>query len=225
MCGRFIFMSPGPMVAEHFQLDETPSIEPRYNIAPSQSVAAVRIDRDSGRRRLRMLRWGLVPSWAKDINIGYKMINARSETLSEKPAFRTAFKRRRCLIPANGFYEWIRSGTTKKTPHLIRLSDEALFAFAGLWEVWKPPDGDSIESCTILTTSANELVQRIHDRMPVIVRPENYELRLDVKTAASEEIRPLLAPYPASEMIAFQVSPRVNKTANDDPELIKPMEE
>lgn len=167
MCGRFTLRVPAAELVEIFRLLRRPDVQPRYNIAPTQPVAVVRrIDRG---RELSMLRWGLVPSWAKDPKIGARMINARAETVATKPAFRTALRRRRCLVPADGFYEWAKSAGGTKQPHYITRRDGRPFAFAGLWESWDGPDGSSIESCTIVTTEANDLVGRIHDRMPVIL--------------------------------------------------------
>lgn len=224
MCGRFILFSAGRIVAEHFRLEEEPPLEPRYNIAPSQPVAAIRLDPDSGRRKLVMLRWGLIPFWAKDIKIGYKMINARSESAPDKPAFRAAFKKRRCLIPADGFYEW-KGLKGRKEPYLVRLRDERPFAFAGLWERWEGPDGDVIESCTILTTDANQFLSSIHDRMPAILAEKDYQTWLDPLEKEPGRLLPLLVPYPSDETTAVPVSSRVNKTTNDDPECIVPVKE
>jgi putative SOS response-associated peptidase YedK len=224
MCGRFILYSAGRIVAEHFQLGQEPPLEPRYNIAPTQPVAVVRLDPDSNRRKLAMLRWGLIPFWAKDIKIGYKMINARSETAPDKPAFRSAFKKRRCLIPADGFYEW-KSLEGRKEPYLVRLRDEQPFAFAGLWERWEGPDDDVIESCTILTTGANEFLSPIHDRMPVILAARDYHRWLDPLLKDPKTLHPLLVPYPPDEMKAVPVSSRVNKTTYDEPDCIVPVKE
>lgn len=224
MCGRFILFSAGRIVAEHFQLEEEPPLEPRYNIAPTQPVAVVRLDPDSDRRKLAMLRWGLIPFWAKDMKIGYKTINARAETAPDKPAFRSAFRKRRCLIPADGFYEW-KGLKGRKEPYLVRLRDEQPFAFAGLWERWKGPDDDVIESCTILTTDANEFLKPIHDRMPVILSARDYQAWLDPFAEDPETLLSLLVPYPPEEMSAVPVSSRVNKTTHDDPDCIVPVGE
>ncbi len=224
MCGRFLLIAPGRLVAEQFQLDDEPDVKPRYNIAPSQSVAAVRLAADSEDRELRMLKWGLIPFWAKDPKIGYRTINAKSETVAEKPAFRAAFKHRRCLVPADGFYEWKREkGKKQKQPYLIRMKGGSLFAFAGLWEYWKSADGDVIESCTILTTDSNEFVGSLHDRMPVILHREDYELWLDSKVKDANTLSRLFKPFPAKTMEIYPVSLRVNKAQNDDPDLIHQM--
>ncbi len=219
MCGRFILMSPGRDLAERFQLDEEPSLVPRYNIAPTQMVAVVRLDPVSGRRRLALLKWGLVPFWAKDPVLGPRLINARAESAAEKPAFRAAFKHRRCLVPADGFYEW-RKSPGKRQPYLIGMADDSSFAFAGLWEQWKGADGQAIESCTILTTNANELVAPLHDRMPVVLLPEDYGLWLDTKIREPGSLVALLRPFPSGEMKSRPVSFKVNKATAEGPELI-----
>jgi putative SOS response-associated peptidase YedK len=223
MCGRFIQITIGEIIGEEFQLPKAPDLAPRYNIAPSQSIAVVRLSQDPNRRELCMLRWGLIPFWAKDTKIGYRTINAKSETIAEKPAFRAAFKHRRCLIPADGFYEWKRqNGRKHKQPYFIRLKEARVFAFAGLWEHWKAADGDIIESCTILTTESNELVGQLHNRMPVILDRKHYELWLDTSVTNVEALRPLFNPFPAETMQYFAVSTHVNKPANDDPLCIEP---
>jgi len=213
-------MSPGRLVAEHFLLTQEPELEPRYNIAPSQQVAAVRLAKDSNDRELVRVTWGLVPFWAKDRKIGYKMINAKCETVAQKPAFRAAFRDRRCLVPANGFFEWKRD-SGRKQPYFIHLSGEGLVAFAGLWERWTAPEGDVLESCTILTTCANKLVSSIHDRMPVIVDPADFALWLDRSVKNAEQLTRLFEPYPAEQMTKRAVSTRVNSPSNDDPACIE----
>jgi len=221
MCGRFALKAPPRSIQQHFDLPETVDLSPRYNIAPSQAVAVVRHLPGKNIRQLDLLRWGLVPGWAKDIKISYRMINARAETLAQKPAFRTAFKKRRCLIAADGFYEWLHSGKTKQ-PFFVHLKNGGVFGFAGLWESWKDHDGNLIESCTIITTSANSLVQKIHDRMPVILPPAKYDAWL---TDGSREnfLQQLLAPYPSDEMEAYKVSPEVNSPKNDTAACIHPI--
>ncbi len=175
MCGRFAFFAHRKRLQEQFSLSHIPEeIPSNYNITPGQDIAAVREMKD-GTRGLVMLRWGLVPSWARDFKTGYRMINARAESVAEKPAFRNAFKRRRCLIPASGFYEWQKQGQDGKQPWFIRIKEEDIFAFAGLWEHWESADGQPVESCTIITVESNELIARIHDRMPVILHKEDYE--------------------------------------------------
>lgn len=219
MCGRFTLAVPADTVATQFKLTETPALSARYNIAPTQQIAAVR-ESDKG-RELVMLRWGLIPSWAKDLSVGAKMINARAETAAEKPAFRSAMKQRRCLIPASGFYEW-QAQNGAKQPFLIKLTSGDPFGFAGLWENWKTPEGDWLQSCTILTTEANELMRPLHDRMPVIVPSENYEHWLDPRQHDAAELKQLLVPFPSELMVAHPVSKAVNRVGNEGPELVAP---
>lgn len=219
MCGRFTLAVPGEQVAAQFQLSTTPELTARYNIAPTQQIAAVRAG-DAG-RELALFRWGLVPSWAKDPSVGARMINARSETVAEKPSFRTALRQRRCLIPADGFYEW-QAAAGGKQPFHIRLADGGLFAMAGLYEHWKTPEGGWLHSCTILTTEANELMRPLHDRMPVILAPEQYDLWLDPGLRDAGPLQALIAPYPAEQMVAGPVSKAVNRAGNEGPELLAP---
>ncbi len=209
------------------------AIPPRYNVAPQQAVPAVTAAGPKGERLLELCRWGLVPSWAKDPAIGNKMINARAETVAEKPAFRSALTRRRCLIPADGFYEWDKAGGTRQPFHFrlkrkggneAEAEEEApLFALAGLWEEWEAPDGSPLRTCTIITTTPNAVVAPYHDRMPVILRPENEALWMDPTVRRADVLLPLLAPYPEEEMEAFAVSRKVNTPANDSPDLIEPL--
>lgn len=220
MCGRFILIAPGRIVAEHFSLDREPDLEPRYNIAPSQDVAVVRKSPESDAREPVLLRWGLIPFWAEDTNIGYKMINARAETAAKKPAFKTAFKRRRCLIPTDGFYEWKKEGK-QKTPYLCRMKDERLFAFAGIWEHWEGSEDEVVESCSILTTDANDLIALVHDRMPVILPEESYDDWLSIDSDDSTDLQSLLKPFPSDQMKAYPVGTEVNKPSQDRPELIE----
>jgi putative SOS response-associated peptidase YedK len=220
MCGRFTQRQPASRIAQEFQVDEVPPIEARYNIAPTQTVLSIHQAADG--REAKLLKWGLIPSWTKDPSIGAKLINARSETVAEKPSFREAFKKRRCLIPADGFYEWQRTGG-RKQPYFFRMLDDRPFGFAGLWERWKGQDGEVVESCAILTTEANELLQPVHDRMPVILRAEDYELWLDEDVRQQDFRRELLRPFPASEMTAYPVSTLVNSTRNHGMELIEEM--
>lgn len=217
MCGRFTLATPATQLATQFQLAAVPDIVARYNIAPTQQVAAVRAT-EAG-RELALLRWGLVPSWAKDLSMGAKLINARSETAAEKPAFRSAMRQRRCIIPADGFYEW-QAQAGGKQPFHIRLADHGTFGLAGLWEQWKSPEGSWVQSCTILTTSANSLMQPLHDRMPVILPPERYDLWLDPGLHDVAPLQELLAPFPAEALVAVPVSKAVNKVGNDGPSLI-----
>jgi putative SOS response-associated peptidase YedK len=217
MCGRYTLRSPGPLIARIFGLAADPGLAPRYNIAPSQAVAVVR--QADGERRLDMLRWGLVPSWARDPSMGNRMINARGETVHDKPAFRTAFRRRRCLVPADGFYEWQQQDHGKQ-PFYIRMREERPFAIAGLWEHWTGPDGEPLETCTLITTAPNELLAPIHDRMPVILPPAAWTTWLDPDNQDTELLRALLLPYPANDMTAYPVGRRVNNPRSDDPECI-----
>lgn len=219
MCGRFTLTLDPIELRQAFDLGEMPEEWlPRFNIAPSQPVAVVA---DAKTRNVDFMRWGLVPSWAKDISIGNRLINARCETLTEKPSFRTAFARRRCLILADGFYEWKKSEKKGPSqPYYYRLRDGAPFAFAGLWETWQSPEGDGLKSCTIITTAANELVARVHDRMPVMLNPSTGWKWLE--GGSNEELMTLLKPYPPGEMEAYPVSRMVNDPAKDGPELIRP---
>jgi putative SOS response-associated peptidase YedK len=230
MCGRFarassaetIPQSGGYANAAIFGV-EIGDLPPTYNIAPSQSVAAVWQLPDTD-PQLHWLRWGLIPSWAKDPKIGYKLINARAETVAEKPSFRTAFRQRRCLIPADGFYEWQQvEGSRQKQPYFIGLQDERPFAFAGLYERWESPGGDILETCTIITTTANDLVEPIHERMPVILDPQDYERWLDPSFDEIGSLQAMLAPYPAAAMTAYPVSNIVNSPKNNSPECKQPM--
>ncbi|MDX2270422.1 MAG: SOS response-associated peptidase [Cyanobacteriota bacterium] len=213
MCGRFGLAATAQELFQHFGLDEILDISPRYNIAPGQSIYGVLQDPHTGTRSLHALQWGLIPSWAKDPK---PIINARAETLTEKPTFRTALRQRRCLIPADGFYEWQGRGKSKQPFH-IGLKEGSLFAFAGLWETWKSPAGSVIDSCAIITTAPNQLMAGIHDRMPVIVDPSNYEVWLDPTLQDPARVVPLLQTYPAAEMVAYPVSNRVNNAKHEDP--------
>lgn len=224
MCGRFSQSQPAEAIAQVFQVAVPPLI-PRYNIAPTQLVATVLQTPEQKDRHFRMLHWGLIPSWAKDAKIGVRLINARAETVAEKPAFRSAFRQRRCLVLADGFYEWQQQENKKqKQPFYFRLKGGRLFAFAGLWERWKDADGEEIESCTFLTTEANELMRPIHNRMPMILDPKDYDLWLNPEVKKPELLKPLLRPYPTEEMTAYPVSKVVNKPSNDSAECIKGIE-
>jgi putative SOS response-associated peptidase YedK len=219
MCGRYMLTTPVDALRQLFRFKERPNLAPRYNIAPTQDVPIVRRTRDGAGRELIMVRWGLVPYWASDPKIGNRLINARGESVARTAAFREAYQRRRCLVPADGFFEWRKNGGTR-VPLLVRRRDQAPFAFAGLWERCPQPGGGVLRSCTIITCPANELVARVHDRMPVILNPDDYERWLDLSQADG---RTLLAPYPAAELEALAVSPRVNSPQNDDPECIAPL--
>lgn len=217
MCGRFNQTASGEEIAEAFSLDEAPELAPRYNIAPTQPVAVVGIQPKTGRRGLAMLRWGLVPRTAPGER-GF--VNARSETAWEKPSFREAFRQRRCLVPATGFYEWHRLEARRKQPWVIRLASGRVFAFAGLWE---PPAAAGLApTCAILTTEPNDLARPIHDRMPVILHPADYARWLDPAATTPAEVRPLLVPFPAEAMAAWPVGPAVNDPRVDDPRCLAP---
>jgi len=219
VCGRYVIKSPSAKLKVKFQIDDAPLFEPRYNVAPTQLVPAVR--QEGGKRRLTMLRWGLIPSRAKDAKIGYRLINARADTVATKPSFRSAFKRRRCLVPADGFYEWKRDGKVKQ-PYFIHRKDEEPFAFAGLWEGWEnPEDGKEVQSCSLITTEANELMAPIHDRVPVILAESAHDRWLDEDEPVSD-LQALLKPYPADEMAAYTISIYVNNPMNQGPKCIEP---
>ncbi len=216
MCGRYRLSRRKQVVEEYF---ESPSEEeewsPRYNIAPTQPVATIR--QDGARRILSTMSWGLVPSWAHDISIGNRLINGRSETILEKPAFRDSFRTRRCLIPADGFYEWKKSGKEKQPFH-FGMKDNSLFAFAGVWDRWKSASGQLLESCSILTTSPNEWLDDVHDRMPVILPQLHYQTWLTAPAAETQRLAELLVPFDASFMNRYAVSPLVNNPQNEMPE-------
>ncbi len=223
MCGRFTQAQIAELDREIFKLLTVPALPARYNIAPTQEAAAVRESARSGRRVLAPLRWGLIPHWAKDPTIGNRMINARAESVAKKPAFEGAFKHRRCLIPSDGFYEWKKTGG-RKQPHYIGRQDGGLFAFAGLWERWSDEGHDPIETFTIITTTPNEIVEPIHNRMPVILPAKHYDEWLDPANQHVDALRALLAPFPAEEMSAYPVSTYVNSPRNEGPECVKPLE-
>ena len=219
MCGRYTLTTPAERLAEEFGFkDSSVELPQSYNVAPTQGVAAVL--EEGGGRYLEVLRWGLIPPWADDPQIGSRMINARSETAPEKPSFRRAFRERRCLIPADGFYEWQRTNGAKQ-PFYIHMEDGRPFAFAGLWESWGRGGEGEIRTCTILTTAANAVVGEIHERMPVIVAPDAYDVWLD-PASERDELTGLLAPYPEDEMEAYPVSRFVNSPSNNDPRCVEP---
>ena len=222
MCGRFTQTATPEVITEQFDLDEFPLFKPRYNIAPSQQIAAIRLNSEAIKRECVMLRWGLIPSWAKDPKIGNQCINAKAETVAEKPAFRAAFKKRRCLVIADGFYEWQLQGKQKQ-PMWIGLRDRRPFAFAGLWEHWSPKDGEPIESCTIITTQPNALMESIHTRMPVILDAKDYAAWLDPAFQHVDTLNVLLRPFLAEHMTAFPVSTLVNNPRHDAPQCLEPI--
>jgi putative SOS response-associated peptidase YedK len=235
MCGRYMLRADPALLRRAFGIDEisqTPrDLVPRFNIAPTQPVPIVRnrADRElkvirraegGATRELATVRWGLIPAWAKDPSIGNRTINARAEGLADKPAFRAAFRSRRCIVPASGFYEWKRQGRGPKRPYLIRRRDGEPIGFAGLWESWRDPaTGEAVETCTIVTCEPNGLMAELHDRMPVILDPADYDRWLDPKASGAEE---LLRPCPAERLEAVPVSTRVNSPANDDESLLRP---
>ena len=219
MCGRFTLRTPQNLLVQQFLLDIAPNWQPRYNIAPTQPLLAVRKALNDPQRHVALLRWGLVPSWADDLAIGNRMLNARAEGIAEKPSFRSAIKKRRCLILADGYYEWQKQGKLKQ-PYYIRMQDERPFAFAGLWESWHPPSGATIETCTIITTQSNELTRPIHDRMPVILDAADYDRWLDPQYFEREEILKLLVPYDSPLMKLDPVSTHVNNVRNEDAECL-----
>lgn len=219
MCGRFMLISSGAVIAERFCVDRTMEFERRYNIAPGQEIVGISMSRDNFLREMRSFHWGFVPSWSKDGSIGARLVNARSETILEKPAFRNAFKSRRLLIPSNGFYEWNKNVGTR-IPFLIGMKDNSVFAMAGIWEEWKSSGNHALTSCCILTTHSNELTGRIHDRMPVIVKPEHYSEWLAQARLPERLSLEILKSFPADLMRMREVSPKVNKTDYDQPDCI-----
>jgi putative SOS response-associated peptidase YedK len=219
MCGRFVLHTPPPALADYFDIDAIPDMVASYNIAPSQPVAAVRVPEQC--REMVMLRWGLVPSWAQDAKTNYSMINARAETVAEKPAYRTAFRQRRCLIPADGFYEWKQTPDGKQ-PYYIRMREDGVFALAGLWERWEKQN-EVVESCSIIVTQANDTIRPVHDRMPVIIRPSDFDWWLNPECRDAAALKALLQPWPGDEMTACPVGKYVNSPANNDTRCITPL--
>lgn len=223
MCGRYTLKTAPEIVAQQFQLTQPLMIQPRYNVAPSQLVPCIRASTALVEREGVFLWWGLIPSWATDPKIGMRLINARAETLAEKPSFRAAFRDRRCLVLADGFYEWRRAGQNKQ-PYFFQLRGGSPFALCGLWEYWKALDGSLIESCAIVTTESNTVLEPIHSRMPVILSPESYDLWLDPSRKDLTDLTSLLKPYPSDEMVAVPVSLRVNDPKNDDQKCLERVE-
>lgn len=225
MCGRFTLRTPSHILLPQYSLNDEVDFLPRYNIAPTQSVVAIRRSRASEERQLAMLKWGLVPFWAKDPSIGNRMINARAETVASKPSFRIPFRRRRCLILADGYYEWQKTNRGNKQPYYIRMKEDRPFTFAGLWESWgdqkKQQSGLAWETCTIITTYANQMTRPIHDRMPVILDPSDHGLWLDPDILDVARLEPLLTPFDSKAMVAGPVSTRVNRPTMDDPRCIE----
>ncbi|NMO97104.1 SOS response-associated peptidase [Paenibacillus lemnae] len=220
MCGRFTLTSDLEEIQLAFDIDKiNVDVQPRYNIAPSQTVAV--IHGSSGHRVLEGYRWGLVPFWAKDKKIGYKTINARAETVQKKPAFRHLIERNRIIIPSDGFYEWKREGKRNKQPYRFQIKSKGLYAFAGLYDEWKSPEGEVLKSCTIITTAANKVVGQIHDRMPVILNQNGVNAWLDPEFTDKQQLQDLLIPYPDDLMVSYPVSKDVGNVKNTNAELIK----
>jgi putative SOS response-associated peptidase YedK len=225
MCGRFALYTDPLILARHFAAEMPPEWGARYNVAPSQNILTIR--EEGEKRRFALARWGLVPSWAKEMDTGYSTINARAETVASKPAFRSAFQHRRCLIPADGFYEWqVVAGSKPKQPWFIALKSREPLAFAGLWESWRnPQEGDEVESCTIIVTDANDLMKRVHDRMPVILGPKDWPTWLTTEACDTQTLQNLLKPYPPAEMTAWPVSLMVNNVRHDARGCIEPAQD
>lgn len=225
MCGRYVLKAALPEIARMLGIDiganMATALEPRYNIAPTTTVPICRM-RAADERELALVRWGLVPQWAKSADGNYRMINARAETVAEKPAFRTPLRSRRCLVPADGYYEW-KSIEGRKQPYFFSMQDGAPFCFAGLWERWQPAEGDALETCTIITTDANALGAEVHHRMPVILAHEDHDRWLDPGTTKADEVLPLLTPFPAEAMSVYPVSTIVNNARSDGADCIAPL--
>lgn len=225
MCGRFTLRTPGDVVADHFSLPRVPALEPRYNAAPGQALGGVRAregpEAPAGEREWVALRWGLVPGWAEDPRIGARLVNARAESAAERPAFRDAWRRRRCAIPADGFYEW-RGRGRRRQPYLVEVGGGALFGLAGLWERWQGPDGARIESCCVLTTEAGPRMREIHDRMPFLLLDREALALWLAPDAPETALRPLLAPLADARLRLRPVGERVNRVEHDDPACLAP---
>lgn len=222
MCGRYTVSSPGDVIAEVFSLDAPPELAARWNVAPTQRVPIVRVPSPGAPRELALVRWGLVPAWAKDPEIGNRLINARAETIAEKPAFRGSLKRQRCLVVADGFYEWKAEGR-RKQPWLFRRPDGRPFGIAGLWSRWADPAAGDLESCTLITTTPNAALAPVHDRMPAILAPEHFPLWLDPAVTDGTRLLPLLAPAPDDLLLGHPVGLAVNNPANDRPDCVTPL--
>jgi putative SOS response-associated peptidase YedK len=219
MCGRYAITSAPEAIRALFRYPEQPNFPPRYNVAPTQPIPIVRLH--EGKRRFALMRWGLLPSWVKDPKTFALLVNARGESVIDKPAFRAAMKYRRCLIPADGFYEW-KPVAGRKQPYYVRLKSGAPMALAGLWETWTGPNGEELDTAAIVTTRANRLLAPIHDRMPVIVPPEAFDLWLNCSEVDAETAAALIAPAPEDALEAYEVSTAVNRTANDNAKLVEP---
>jgi putative SOS response-associated peptidase YedK len=225
MCGRARISSDVSEIRIAFSIPPhrpAPNLPATWNLAPTDQAAVVRLDPKAGERSLDAMRWGLIPYWARDLKIGYSTINAQCEGIENKPAFREAFKRRRCLVPIDSFYEWKKAGKEKQ-PFAIGLADRRIMALAGLWETWRSPKGETVRSFTIVTTTPNALCAELHDRMPVILKPETWPAWLGEEPAGEPALKALLAPYPADELTCWPVSARVGNVKNNDPTLIEPI--
>ena len=220
MCGRFTLSTSPTEIADHFGLDEVPQLGARFNVAPGQDIATISVVGEERGSVLRLRRWGLVPSWAKDAKIANRLINARSETAAEKPSFRSAFRRRRCLVPADGFYEWAGPKGSKQ-PYFIGLERRALFAFGGLWERWTDPEGEAIESCTLLTTAATEHLGALHGRMPVIVDPVDYALWMNPDVTEPDRVLPVIDRNLGGALGYYPIGKHVNDVRHDDPRCLE----
>jgi putative SOS response-associated peptidase YedK len=219
MCGRYAIISAPEAIRALFGYEDQPNFPPRYNVAPTQPVPIVRLM--EGKRRFALVRWGLLPAWVKDPRIFTLVINARGESVNEKPAFRLAMRRRRCLFPADGFYEWQQEGKHRR-PYFVRAKSGGPLAFAGLWETWTGPNGEELDTATIVTTPANRTLANIHERMPVVIAPEAFDFWLDCHKVNADTAAALIAPAPEQALEAYEISPAVNHVANDSPELIAP---
>lgn len=224
MCGRYTLSTPADLLGDLFELEEVPQLLPRFNIAPTQEAPVLRVLSSGAKRQLELLRWGLVPFWAKDPAIGNRMINARAESVGEKPAFRNSFKRRRCLVLADGFYEWKATGG-RKQPYFFGLEGGEPFGFAGLWDRWEKGDEGPLESFTIITTEPNEIVAPVHRRMPVILELGDYATWLDPEIEEPEQLVGLLKPFSGSRLSSYAVSTYVNNPANEGPQCVVEVDE
>ncbi len=224
MCGRYVIKSEAKALAEAFDCEIGVQLEPRYNVAPTQPVPIIRVRKDTGARRLSLVRWGLIPHWADDPTIGNRLINARSETIATKPAFRDAFRYRRCLIPADAFYEWKKINSRRKQPYAIHRADGKPFAFAGLWEHWQDADGNEMDTCTILTTEAHGPVAELHERMPVILDASAHTAWLDPRHQDRDALQALLHRELAEPLAQYPVGLMVNSPRHDSPACMEPVE-
>jgi putative SOS response-associated peptidase YedK len=221
MCGRYAIISAPEAIRALFAYEDQPNFPPRYNVAPTQPVPIVRLV--EGKRRFALVRWGFLPAWVKDPRTFSLLINARGESVNEKPAFRLAMRRRRCLFPADGFYEWRQEGRHRR-PFFVRAKSGGPLAFAGLWETWMGPNGEELDTATIVTTRANRSLATIHERMPVVIAPDAFDFWLDCRKVDADTAAALIAPAPEHALAAYEISPAVNHVANDSPELIAPAE-